>query len=545
MSDFPKTPEELAELLRLAIPINGRDVDTAKLKYVIYARKSTDEESKQVFSIEDQVDKCVEFAERNELKKVDILIEKRSAKEPDIRPIFREMLNGLKSGKYDGIIAWHPDRLSRNMKEAGEVIDLLDKHIIADLKFPSFSFTNDTSGKMLLGITFVLSKEYSDKLSDDVMRGNEKSIERGAYVNKAKNGYFKDRNSNLIPNGENFVLLQNAFQLRLEGKTFDEICDYLKDNNYYHSNTETSPKVYGMTKQRLLTIMKDPVYTGILMYGKGVVVNLIKIQGFIPMITVDEFFRINKLTGNSEFIKLSKRYKKGDNKKANLMTGMIICGDCNEALTPGITSKKLKNGSEGYFYYRCDTVECPQRNKSIRAKEIIGFATDYLEQKPFSSKGSYDHFVNEMKNVLSKNSGILKNNILVLSKQINYLKERFEQVKDLLVGNESDNIKDYYRNDIVKIEASIKDKEKEITKLKKLLDNEKDGIITYSEFIKLMEKVPENIPKMTQMSDLDYIMRKIFLNFYVKDKKPYKQTLNPPFDSLENQNVLKGARERT
>lgn len=545
MVDFPTTPNEFAEMLKLSIPTKGRDIDTAKLKYVIYARKSTDEETKQVFSIEDQIAKCVEFAERNELRRVEILKEKRSAKEPDIRPVFREMINGLKSGKYDGIIAWHPDRLSRNMKEAGEVIDLLDKHIIKDLKFPSFSFTNDTSGKMLLGITFVLSKEYSDKLSDDVMRGNEKSIERGAYVNKAKQGYLKDRNSNLIPDGNNFILLQNAFQLRLEGKTLDEICEYLNKNNYYHSNTETSPKVYGMAKQRLLTIMKDPVFTGVLMYGKGVVFNLVETQGFIPMITVEEFFRINKLTGDSEFIKLSKRYRKGDDKKANLMTGMIICGECGEALTPGITTKKTKDGITNYFYYRCDTPECTQVNKSIRAKEIIKFATDYLEQKPFSSKDSYEHFVKEMKNVLAQNSGILRNNMLTISKQINQSKERFEQVKELLIGNEAESIKDYYRNDLVKIEEGIKDKENQLSKIKKMIGNEKDGVITYSEFIELMEKVPQNIPKMTKMSDLDYIMKKIFLNFYIKDKIPYKLTLNTPFDSLENQNVLKGAQERT
>ena len=54
------------------------------------------------------------------------------------------------------------------MKEAGEVIDLLDKRVIKDLQFKSFSFSNDTSGKMLLGITFVLSKEYTAKLSAEV-----------------------------------------------------------------------------------------------------------------------------------------------------------------------------------------------------------------------------------------------------------------------------------------------------------------------------------------------------------------------------------------
>jgi DNA invertase Pin-like site-specific DNA recombinase len=543
----PSNPNELAEILKQAIPTHGRDIDHTKLRYVIYARKSTDEDGKQVHSIEDQVAVCLEFANKNDIniRREDILMEKMSAKESGARSVFLEMLRKFRVGDYDGIIAWHPDRLSRNMKEAGEVIDMLDKNIIKDLKFPSFSFINDTSGKMLLGITFVLSKEYSDKLSDDVSRGNEKSIERGSYVNKAKHGYHKDRNSNLVPASNNFILMQRAFQLRLEGKTLDEISEYLTKNEYYHANTETSKKVYGMTKQKLQTIMKDPVYTGILKYGKNVVVNLIEIQGFIPMITVPEFMRINKLHDDADFIKLSKRYRKGEDVKANLMRGMIICGECEEELTAGITTKAQKNGSGGYFYYRCDTEGCSQKNKGVRANKVIKFATDYLNAKPFSSKESYEHFVMEMKKVLAENASILRGNILTNGKQLLALQDKLERTKDLLIGDEEDTVKDFYRKDLAKIELEIKAKEKDEKKYKKMLVEGKDAIITYEEFIELMEKVPQNIPKMTQMKDLDYILSKIFLNFFVLNKKPYKLTLNTPFDMLENQNVLMGAQDWT
>ncbi|MEN9881058.1 MAG: hypothetical protein RLZZ308_241 [Candidatus Parcubacteria bacterium] len=547
MTFRPSNPKELAEILKQAIPTHGRDVDHTKLRYVIYARKSTDEEGKQVHSVEDQVEVCLEFAKKNDLsvRKEDILLEKMSAKESGVRSVFLGMLLKLRKGDYDGIIAWHPDRLARNMKEAGEVIDLLDKNIIKDLKFPSFSFINDTSGKMLLGITFVLSKEYSDKLSDDVMRGNEKSIGRGSYVNKAKHGYNKDKNSNLIPAGNNFILMQRAFQLRLEGKTLDEISEYLIKNKYYHSNTETSKQFFGMNKQKLLTIMRDPVYTGILKYGKNVVVNLIEIQNFLPMITVDEFMQINKLGGDKDFIKLSKRYRKGEDVKANLMCGRIICGECEEEMTAGITTKAQKNGSGGYFYYRCDTEGCSQKNKGTRAKEILKYAVDYLNTKPFSNKSSYDHFVVEIKKVLAENSSLLRSSILTTAKELLTLRDKLERTKNLLIGDEEDKIKDFYRKDLAKIEEEIKTKEKDEKRYKKMLVEGKNTIITYEEFIELMEKVPQNIPKMTLMKDIDYIMSKIFLNFYCLNKKPYKLTLNTPFDMLENQNVSNGAQERT
>ena len=54
---LPTNPEELAAILRLKLPSTEK-LDTSSLRYVIYARKSTDEENKQIFSVEDQVSDC-------------------------------------------------------------------------------------------------------------------------------------------------------------------------------------------------------------------------------------------------------------------------------------------------------------------------------------------------------------------------------------------------------------------------------------------------------------------------------------------------------
>ena len=111
------------------------------------------------------------------LQVVAVIEERYSAKEPDTRPKFKAMINDIKAGKANGIISWHPDRLSRNLKEAGEIIDLVDKSVIRDLKFATSTFENTPTGKMTLGIFFVLSKQYSEHLSESVTRGNRRKTE--------------------------------------------------------------------------------------------------------------------------------------------------------------------------------------------------------------------------------------------------------------------------------------------------------------------------------------------------------------------------------
>ncbi len=540
------TPEELKNALQQLKSSDSVFVPEDCV-YAIYVRKSTDESDKQVRSLQDQIAECTEFAERNDItvKKQDIIVEAESAKEPDTRPKFRQLLNDLKKGKYGGVIAWHPDRLARNMKEAGEIIDLVDKQIIRDLKFVSFTFQNDTSGKMLLGITFVLSKEYSDKLSDNVSRGNKRSVGEGKYINKAKHGYYKDALQRLQPDGNNFLLIKEAFKMRLRGVIMSEIADFLNSNGYHTWHKDHTPRFIKMTKQRVEKFMKDPIYTGILNYGKNDVINLIEHYGFSAMITVPEFMTINKLSKDKQLIAITKKYRKTGGVKADLLRGMVLCAECGEPMSAGITAKKTKEGTTNYFYYRCETDDCDMYGKSVRAKVVIDYICKYLDQKPFSSEKSYDHYTKEMKIVSDQRISKAKTQVLSLQAKERKINEKIVKIKDMLISDETKEIKDEYKLDLQKSKAEIVTINGEIQKAQKLIAKGKVNILTYAEFLELLDNTASYIAKSRDMKELDYFIRKIFLNFTIQGKNVVNTTLNSPFDDLEDLKVSKGGRGGT
>ena len=546
MRPLPETIQELTQLVTDLVGEN--DLENEKdYRYVLYVRKSTDEQGKQYRSLGDQKAECLEWAESVGLKVAEVIEEAESAKESGIRPKFESMLKNIGQGKFDGILAWHPDRLARNMKDAGTIIDMLDRNIIKDIKFKSFSFEKTTSGKMLLGLAFVLAKEYTDKLSDDVKRGNRRNVLEGKVNAKAKHGYYKDRNKYSRPDGENFKLMKRAWGMRLEGKNLDEIADYLNTSGYSRAKG-TGNDIHEptkMDKKRLSDIFRNPFYAGV-MNASGKVVNLIAVYNFIPLVSPRDFCAINKINKIGKAFALNKRINRGI-VRAKLLRGKVICGECGKKMMAGITNKKEKNGKvRRYFYYRCETKKCLFHSKSVRAKVIRDFAIDFLNKNKFTTKENYEHYVAEMGRVKEIKNKEITQALMMLKARIRDLEKRKQQIKDYLLESEDILIKKDYESDYKVNEVENKKIEKEVKRLEKLLKNNGGVILTYEKFIELFDNLPIELAKEQKIEWLDDVLGKIFLNFTIKEKKVSDFTLNSPFkEFIKNGFVRSGESKRT
>ena len=140
------------------------------MRYVIYARKSTEDDDRQVLSIEAQLVELSEFAAKEKLEIVASFQEAKTAKEPG-RMKFAEMLSFVEKGKAEGILSWHPDRLARNSVDGGRIIHMIDRGLIRSLKFPTFWCEPTPQGLFMLNIAFGQSKYYVDNLRENVKRG--------------------------------------------------------------------------------------------------------------------------------------------------------------------------------------------------------------------------------------------------------------------------------------------------------------------------------------------------------------------------------------
>ena len=332
-------------------------------KLILYARKSTDTEDKQVLSIEAQLTELRKYARDNHLLVVDELVEKRTAKMPG-RPVFNSLLTRIKNGEATGILAWHPDRLARNSVDGGEIVYLVDTGAITRLVFPTFWFEPTPQGKFMLNMAFGQSKYYADSLSENTKRGLREKVRRGIFPGPAPLGYLNDyRTKTIIIDPQFAGVIREIYETYASGHyTLKEISLLLKKRGAVTRNG----KPYSLDKTKY--ILSNPFYYGLFRYAGELHEGIHE-----PIIEKSLYDRVQRV-----LVERGHQYKRKEIKHD--LCGLFHCS-CGMMITAENKIKIQKNGNRhNYIYYRCSrkskTIKCKER--PMREEKLDAVLSDFL-----------------------------------------------------------------------------------------------------------------------------------------------------------------------
>lgn len=349
-------------------------VQTIKKYYLVYCRKSSESEDRQVSSIEDQLKVLNELAQQRKLPILREFKESKSAKEPG-RPEFNAMMQLIsKRGDIKGILCWNQSRLSRNPKDSGDLQWVLQSGRIEEIVTHDKVYLQKDN-HLLMAVENAQSSEFIRTLREDTVRGLNSKLDKGIFPGLAPVGYINDKTKNqgerdILPHPQYFKLMRKIFDLALTNDySIFELCR--KAEAMGIRNCKGMP----ISRTRMYEVMQNPFYVGRFVY-KGILH-----QGIHkPMLTEAEFDLLQ------DFVASRSHPRVKHNEAA--FNGFIRCGYCKYMITNEFKTKKYKNGTVGHFnYYRCSQMRLNScRQPYVKVKDLEDQVSKFLSQIRLSSK---------------------------------------------------------------------------------------------------------------------------------------------------------------
>lgn len=330
------------------------------MKAVIYARVSTEEQKKKGYSIDAQIDRCVEFANREGYFGNDIKIFKEEGKSAKTlnRPVLKEMFKYIQKNRKDieVLIFWKWDRLSRGEDEDYiELKNFFNKFGITPL---SVEENNETTpeAKLTRRITFATSTYELDKDSQRTKLGMQRKANEGYPPFKAPLGYVNGDNSEgkrtFIIDESNAFFVREAFNLYSTSMyTLEGLGEKLFKIGFKNKYGQPYPA------RKFEEILKNKNYTGDFVWNgktyKG---------KYEPIISKELYYRVQE--------KLGYPNKPKQEKHEHTYQRLIRCTKCGCLVSPDGQQGAHKSGN--YTYYSCNNKKKmhPKRPPRITEQQL-------------------------------------------------------------------------------------------------------------------------------------------------------------------------------
>jgi DNA invertase Pin-like site-specific DNA recombinase len=364
------------------------------LKYCLYARKSSESDEKQAMSIDGQLREMSDIAKREKINVVEVVTESHSAKETGQRPQFNYMLENVNKGKYNAIITWAPDRISRNAGDLGRVVDLMDQGRLSLIKTHSQTFSNNPNEKFLLMILCSQAKLENDNRGINVKRGLRNKCQVGIRPCMAPLGYLNVIKSNrihtVVPDLERAPTIKQMFsKVANEGYSGRMIREWFKRIDF------RTPRNVHPSLSRIFEMLNNTFYYGEFKFGnkwyKGV---------HEPLITKKLFEKVQ--------IRLQTVPRQW-NKQLYPFKKLCLCGTCGGSITAETKYKRTKsNNVNTHIYYHCNHYRdnyCPE--PYITEEELIKQLIAFLPNMKLDTKYLWNSCNEEIKRLNNLQSIIL------------------------------------------------------------------------------------------------------------------------------------------
>lgn len=395
-------------------------------KVAIYVRVSTTSQAEEGYSIDEQRDKLEAYCKIKDWSVYDVYTDGGFSGSNTNRPAIERLIKDAKNKKFDTVLVYKLDRLSRSQKDTLYLIeDIFIKNNIAFLSLQENFDTSTPFGKAMIGLLSVFAQLEREQIKERMQLGKLGRAKSGKSMMWAKTSYgynYHKETGTVTINPAQALAVKFIFKSYLAGRSITKLRDDLN---------EKFPKEIAWNYRAVRKILDNPVYCGFNQY-KGEIYP----GNHEPIISKEEYDKTQselKIRQRTAAENVNPRPFQAK----YILSGIAQCGYCGAPLKI-ILGMKRKDGS------RLKKYECHQRHpRTLRG------VTTYNDNKKCNSgfyyKDKLEAYVLEEISKLQDNADYLDKIFLgenaeaidreSYKKQIEELSKKLSRLNDLYIDD--------------------------------------------------------------------------------------------------------------
>ncbi|MTP79785.1 hypothetical protein GMB70_14150 [Turicibacter sanguinis] len=398
------------------------------MKVGLYARVSTDEQAKEGYSIGAQCKKLQQYAELNDWDGILYVDDGYSAKDLN-RPQAMQLFKDIEDKKIDTVVVYKLDRLTRNVKNLYELMDLFDKNDCKLISLTESLDTSSASGRFFITMLGAMAQWERETIGERTFVGMKEAIKAGKVNGRTPFGYRKVDGKFTIHEQE-AEMVRTIFDKYNRGIGVDTIIkDFQKDGLVPIDKPWDATKVF--------RILESRVYIGdfVVTFRDGEV-NINK--GVFPPIVSNELFN-----SANEMLQRKKRLHVRAKGTARLFSGVLTCSKCGGDIfgeNPNGLRYKCKNK------FKLDGCSCGTFKEEELEREFLKYmridfdsmndsTVGATKNTPTTSKIKLAKELDRIKSIKLKNHTAFENDLISLEdykKRIQELNEQELEITELM-----------------------------------------------------------------------------------------------------------------
>ena len=258
-------------------------MDAQSVRAAIYTRVSTEDQAKEGFSLDAQLDKLRSYCKARDWIIGEEYIDDGYSGRTEKRPAYSKMMKEIDS--WDILLVIKMDRIHRNSKNFMMMMEYLKQK---EKEFVSMSESLDTStamGRFVMDIIQRIAQLESEQIGERVYIGMEQKARTNGGVlgfNIPYGYYYSD--GFLYINREEAPVIENIYTWYKNGKSMGEIAKMLNE-------AKVPTKKGGIwAKKTISTILKNPLYCGYLHWQEYIYKS-----GHNPIVEIIDFNEIQDI----------------------------------------------------------------------------------------------------------------------------------------------------------------------------------------------------------------------------------------------------------